>query len=50
MHEAEIKVEDWAPDYVKVTPDEAARITAAENSGFVAEDEIDWDNLAKYAG
>lgn len=50
MPEAEIKVQDWDPDFVKVTPDEVARITAAENSGFVAEDEIDWDDLAKYAG
>ena len=40
----------WDPDFTKVTPDEAARITAAENSGFVSEDEIDWDNLAQYAG
>lgn len=39
----------WDPDFTKVTPDEAARITAAENSGFVSEDEIDWNNLAKYA-
>ena len=40
----------WDPDFTKVTPDEAARITAAENSGFVSEGEIDWDNLAQYAG
>lgn len=40
----------WDPDFTKVTPDEAARIAAAENSGFVSEDEIDWDNLAQYAG
>lgn len=40
----------WDPDFTKVTPDEAARISSAENSGFVSEDEIDWDNLAKYAG
>jgi len=39
----------WDPDFVKVTPDEAARISAAENSGFVSEDEIDWDNLSRYA-
>ena len=39
----------WDPDFTKVTPDEAARIASAEESGFVAEDEIDWNNLAKYA-
>lgn len=38
----------WDPDFTKVTPDEAARIAAAEESGFLAEDEIDWNNLAKY--
>ena len=40
----------WDPDFTKVTPDEADSILSAENSGFVSEDEIDWDNLAKYAG
>lgn len=39
----------WDPDFTKVTPEEAARITEAENSGFIAEGEIDWDNLGKYA-
>lgn len=43
-------VQAWDPDFTKVTPDEAARISAAENSGFVADEEIDWDNLAQYAG
>lgn len=43
-------VRAWDPDFTKVTPDEAARIAAAENSGFIADDDIDWDNLAKYAG
>lgn len=42
-------VQAWDPDFTKVTPEEAARISAAEESGFVAEDEIDWNNLAKYA-
>lgn len=41
---------DWDPDFTKVTPDEAARIIAAENSGFIADEDIDWDNLAQYAG
>ena len=40
----------WDPDFTKVTPDEADRISAAESSGFLSEDEIDWDNLSKYAG
>lgn len=43
-------VRAWDPDFTKVTPDEAAGIAAAENSGFIADDDIDWDNLAKYAG
>lgn len=42
-------VQAWDPDFTKVTPEEATRISAAENSGFITEDEIDWDNLAKYA-
>ena len=43
-------VRAWAPDFTKVTPDEADRIAKAELSGFVAEDDIDWDNLSQYAG
>lgn len=43
-------VQAWDPDFTKVTPDEAARISEAENSGFIADEEIDWDNLAQYAG
>ncbi len=42
-------VQAWDPDFTKVTPEEAARISAAENSGFISEDEIDWDDLAKYS-
>lgn len=42
-------VQAWDPDFTKVTADEAARITAAENSGFIDEEDIDWDNLAQYA-
>lgn len=38
-------VKAWDPDFTKVTPDEARRIEAAEQSGFIAEDDIDWDNL-----
>ena len=42
-------VRAWDPDFTKVTPEEAAKIDAAEKSGFVAEEDIDWDNLGKYA-
>ncbi len=38
----------WDPDFTKVTAEERARIEAAENSGFVDADDIDWDNLDKY--
>ena len=41
-------VRAWDPDYTKVTAQEAREIAEAENSGFISEDEIDWDNLAKY--
>lgn len=39
----------WDPDFSKVTPEERKRIDEAEKSGFIPEDEIDWDNLGKYA-
>ncbi|MCM1023255.1 MAG: hypothetical protein NC253_14265 [Ruminococcus sp.] len=39
----------WDPDFTKVTPAERRQIDEAEKSGFVSEDEIDWDNLGKYA-
>lgn len=35
----------WDPDFTKVTADEAARIEAAEKSGYVNNSDIDWDNL-----
>jgi len=35
----------WDPDFTKVTPEEAKRIAAAEASGYVSEDEVDWDNI-----
>ena len=38
----------WDPDFTKVTPEERKRIDEAEKSGFVSDDEIDWDNLDKY--
>lgn len=39
----------WDPDFTKVTPEERAMIEAAEKSGFIPEEEIDWNNLTKYA-
>ncbi len=39
----------WDPDFTKVTPEERKRIDEAEKSGFIPEEEIDWDNLGKYA-
>ena len=35
----------WDPDFTKVTPEEAAKIDAAETSGFIDEDDIDWDSV-----
>lgn len=42
-------VKAWDPDFTKVTPEEAKRIEAAENSGFIADSDIDWDNLSTIA-
>ena len=39
----------WDPDFTKVTPEERSRIDEAEASGFIDDDEIDWDNLDKYS-
>ena len=39
-------VRAWDPDFTKVTPEEAQLIAQAEQSGFVDEDKIDWDNLS----
>lgn len=38
----------WDGDYTKTTSQEREQIEHAENSGFIPEDEIDWDNLDKY--
>jgi len=35
----------WDPDFTKVTPEEAAQIKAAEESGFISEDKIAWDKI-----
>ncbi|WP_243149227.1 hypothetical protein [Colidextribacter sp. OB.20] len=42
-------VRAWDPDYTKVTPEEAREIQDAEESGFIDDADIDWDNLSKYA-
>lgn len=39
-------VKAWDPDFTKVTSEEAQSIQAAEESGFIADSEIDWDNLS----
>ena len=39
-------VKAWDPDFTKVTPEEAQRIKAAVESGFVVDRDIDWDNLS----
>lgn len=39
----------WDPDFSKATEQERKNIEAAEQSGFVSESEIDWDNLSAYA-
>ena len=45
LHVAKL-MKAWDPDFTKVTPEEAQRIKAAEESGFVADCDIDWDNLS----
>lgn len=39
----------WDPDFTKVTPEEAKQLEEAENSGYIDESDIDWDNLSAYA-
>lgn len=39
----------WDPDYTKLTSSEKAELEEAEKSGYVDADEIDWNNLEKYA-
>lgn len=39
----------WDPDFTKTTEQERKNIEEAEQSGFVSESEIDWDNLSAYA-
>ena len=35
----------WDPDFTKVTPEEAAQIKAAEESGYVLDSEINWEKI-----
>lgn len=35
----------WDPDYTKVTESEAQMIDCAEKSGFIDEEEIDWNSI-----
>lgn len=37
----------WDPNFTKVTTEEAERIKAAEESGFVPDEEINWDKIGK---
>ncbi len=48
MYSTDVRTLD--PDFTKVTPEEADEIKKAEESGFVDEADIDWDNLQRYAG
>lgn len=41
--------DEWDPDYTKATPSERERIEHAESSGFIADEDVDWDHLEKYA-
>lgn len=38
----------WDSDYTKLTSKEAKKLAEAENSSYVDEEDIDWDNLEKY--
>ena len=37
----------WDPDFTRVTPGEAERVKAAEESGFLLESEIDWAKIGR---
>lgn len=38
----------WDPDFAKVTKNELKEIKDAEKSGFISEDNVDWNNLKQY--
>lgn len=42
-------VRAWDPEFTKATPQEAREMEEAEGSGFVDEEDVDWDNLSKYS-
>ena len=35
----------WDPDFTKLTAEERSLLEKAENSGFIDDADIDWDNL-----
>ena len=35
----------WDPDFTRVTAEERQEIAEAEKSGFIDEDQINWDDL-----
>ena len=35
----------WDPDFTKMTPEEKRKMENAEKSGFVYEEDIDWDSI-----
>lgn len=39
----------WDPDFTKITPSERKQLEEAEQSGFVSDSEIDWNNLSAFA-
>ena len=38
----------WDPDFTKVTEKERKHIEEAEQSEFINENDIDWDNLSEF--
>ncbi|NBI18851.1 hypothetical protein D1841_15095 [Neglecta sp. X4] len=42
-------VRAWDPEFTKATPQEAREMEEAEASGFVDEEDVDWNNLSKYS-
>lgn len=35
----------WDPDFTKLTQSEAEEVLNAENSGFIDENDIDWEHI-----
>lgn len=40
-------VRAWDPDFTKLTAEETRHLDAAENSGFVNEEDIDWSKIGQ---